>query len=160
MTNKSGNSHVLTRSFINQNFVIDHESFIVKNLLINNSLFYKVTEKCRLHPLKKDFYLKITFLEFIHFRVNILIMIRNTYLFKIKFMKKIWNTKCWEMLSLSLNFFLISRGGLKGQRRHFFTFFLTKIFHKFVVIQKTLLQNFVKMSSLHVKGFLWYKSIH
>ena len=89
---KSGNSHVFTRSFINQNFVIDHESFIVKNLLINNSLFYKVTEKCRLHPLKKDFYLKITFLEFIHFRVNILIMIRNT-LFKIKFMKKIVNYK-------------------------------------------------------------------
>ena len=97
MTNmvKSGNSqhpNILTmflqdRSFINQNFVIDHKSFIVKNLLINNSLFYKVTEKCRLHPLKKDFYLKITFLEFIHFRVNILIMFINTYLFEIKFMK-------------------------------------------------------------------------
>ena len=67
------------RSFIYQNFVIDHKSFIVKKLLINNSLLNEVTKKCRLRPLKKYFYPKITFLEFIYFRVNILIVIKNTY---------------------------------------------------------------------------------
>ena len=148
------------RSFINQNFVTDHQSFIVKNLLINNSLFYNVTEKCRLHPLKKDFYLKTTFLEYIHFRVNILIMIRSTYLFEIKFMKKMCCTKCWEMSSLSLNIFFISRGGFKGQRRHFSTFCWTKLFHKFFVTQKIYSQNFWEMSPLNIKGFLWYQLIH
>ena len=99
MTNmvKSGNAqhpNILTiflqyRSFINQDFVNDLNPLLLEIYRLSIYFFMNLLKNCSLHPLKKEFYLKITFLEFIHFRVNILIMIIKTYLFEIRFMKNI-----------------------------------------------------------------------
>ena len=80
-------------------------------------------KKCSLQPLKKDLYLKITFFEFIHFRVNIMIMIKNIYLFEIEFMKKcdIPNVEKCRLCHIKKSKFIL-RVCLKGQRRHFSIF--------------------------------------